>query len=88
VSIYRTSKQVPLAIETARDITIFHPATTEAKLAQEFLASLKPEELASDFEAEARKELEEGMTKSPAPTPEPSPEPESTKPETKKKKKP
>ena len=88
VSVYRASNQVPLAIETARDITVLHPATTEAKLAQEFLASLKPEELASDFEAEARKELEEGMTKSPAPTPEPSPEPESTKPETKKKKKP
>ena len=69
VSIYRTSNQVPLAIEAARDITVLHPATTEAKLAQEFLASLKPEELASDFEAEARKELEEGMTKSPTPTP-------------------
>jgi hypothetical protein len=88
VSVYRTSNQIPLAIETARDIIVLHPSTTEAKLSQEFLASLKPEELASDFEADARKELEEGMTKSPAPTPEPSPEPESTKPETKKNKKP
>ncbi len=87
VSVYRVSKQLPLAIETSRDITVLYPDTTEAKLSQEFLASLKPEELASDFEAEARKELEEGMKESPAPTPEPSPEPESTKPETKKKKK-
>ncbi|MEN9470608.1 MAG: hypothetical protein RL630_2341 [Verrucomicrobiota bacterium] len=87
VSVYRASNQLPLAIETARDITVLYPATTEAKLAQEFLASLKPEELASDFEAEARKELEEGMKESPAPTPDLSPEPESTKPETKKKKK-
>ena len=87
VGVYRMSNNMPLAIETARDITVLHPATTEAKLAQEFLASLKPEELAGDYEAEARKELAEGMTKSQAPTPEPSPEPESTKTETKKKEK-
>ncbi len=56
-SVYRTSDQLPLAIETSRDIVILHPATTEAKLAQDFLATLKPEELSTDFEAEARKEL-------------------------------
>jgi hypothetical protein len=87
VGVYRSSNNMPLAIETARDIAVLHPLTTEAKLAQEFLASLKPEELASDFEAEARKELAEGMSKSPAPTAEPSPEPESKKTETTKQKK-
>ena len=47
---------------------------------EEFLASLKPEELASDFEAEGRKELEEGLAKkqaTPTTTPEPEPSPES-----------
>ena len=91
VSIYRASGQLPLAIETSRDIVILHPATTEAKLAQDFLATLKPEELATDFEAEARKKLEEGLDKSPAPTPEPTqeptPSPDSQKPAKKKSKK-
>ena len=80
VGVYRASNQLPLAIETSRDIDILYPATTEAKLAQDFLATLKPDQLATDFEAEARKELEEGMTKSPASTPEPTPEPDSQKP--------
>lgn len=90
VSIYRTSGQLPLAIETSRDIVKLHPATTEAKLAQDFLSTLKPEELATDFEAEARKKLEEGMNKSPAPTPEPTPthETDSQKPAKTKSKKP
>jgi hypothetical protein len=74
VGVYRTSNQLALAIETSRDIVILHPTSPEAKLAQDFLATLKPEELVSDFEAESRKELEEGMAKSPAPTPEPPPE--------------
>ena len=87
VGIYRASSQIPLAIETSRDIVVLHPETAEAKLAQEFLATLKPEELASDFEAEARKEIEEGITKSPTPTPEPTPEPDSKKPSKKKSKK-
>ncbi len=87
VSVYLVSNQLPLAIETSRDIAVLYPATTEAKLAQDFLATLKPDQLTADFEAEARKELEEGMKESSAPTPEPSPEPESTKTETKKKKK-
>ena len=91
VSIYRASNQLPLAIETSRDIVTLHPATTEAKLAQDFLATLKPEELATDFEAEARKKLEEGLDKSPAPTPEPTqeptPSPDSQKPAKKKSKK-
>ena len=73
VGVYQISKQLPLAIETARDIWVLHPATTEAKLAKNFLDSLKPEELAIDFEAKARKELEEGMANSPAPTSEPTP---------------
>jgi hypothetical protein len=80
VGVYRASNQLPLAIETSRDIAVLYPATTEAKLAQDFLATLKPDQLATDFEAEARKEMQEGMTKSPAPTPEPTPEPDSQKP--------
>ncbi|MFM8982070.1 MAG: hypothetical protein ACKOLA_04030 [Spartobacteria bacterium] len=80
VGVYRASDQLPLAIETSRDITVLYPATTEAKLAQDFLATLKTEQLATDFEAEARKELQEGIAKSPAPTPEPTPEPDSQKP--------
>ena len=80
VGVYRASSQLPLAIETSRDIAILYPATTEAKLAQDFLATLKPDQLATDFEAEARKEIQEGMTKSPASTPEPTPEPDSQKP--------
>ena len=88
VGVYRASNQLPLAIETSRDIAVLYPATTEAKLAQDFLATLKPDQLATDFEAEARKELEEGMTKSPASTPEPTPEPDSQKPAKTKSKKP
>lgn len=87
VSVYRTSNQLPLAIETSRDISILYPATGEAKLAQQFLTSLKPEELASDFEAEARKELAEGTVTPPEAEPEPTPQPESTKPEPRKRKK-
>ena len=88
VGVYRASNQLPLAIETSRDIAVLYPATTEAKLAQDFLATLKPEELATDFETEARKEMQEGMTKSPAPTPEPTPEPDSQNPAKTKSKKP
>ncbi len=67
VGVYRASKQLPLAIEAARDIRVLHPATTESKLAEEFLASLKPEELASDFEAKARQELLVGASESTPP---------------------
>ncbi len=88
VGVYRASNQLPLAIETSRDIAVLYPATTEAKLAQDFLATLNADQRASDFEAEARKELEEGMTNSPAPTPEPTPEPDSQKPAKTKSKKP
>ncbi|MFM8365461.1 MAG: hypothetical protein ACKOAS_09955 [Verrucomicrobiota bacterium] len=78
--------QTALAIELARDITTLHPDTAEAKLAQEYLDGLPPEDLASDFEAQARKDMEDGITESPAtssapaadkseapPAPEPSP---------------
>jgi hypothetical protein len=58
--------QNSLAIETARDIAALHPDTPEARQAGEFLDSLTPELLASDLEAEARKELEEGLSDSPA----------------------
>lgn len=66
VEIYRASNQIPLAIETSRDIVILHPETPEAGMADQFLTSLKPEELATDFEAEARKELEDGISRQPA----------------------
>jgi hypothetical protein len=85
--IYRLSNQTNLAIETARDIVTLYPDSPEATPAKQYLASLKPEELASDFEAEARKELQEGMTKSPDPTPEPTPKPASNKTSKKKSKK-
>lgn len=56
VGIYRLTNQPPLAIETARDIIALQPKRVEARLAEQYLASLKPEELESDFEAEARRE--------------------------------
>ena len=89
VGIYRASNQIPLAIETSRDIVVLHPDTPEARLAKEFLASLKPEELAADFEAEARKELQDGISQQPAPaqaaeTPPEKPTEDSEKPKKKK----
>jgi hypothetical protein len=79
--------QTDLAIETSRDIAALYPATPEAKLAADYLASLTPEQLAVDFEAEARKELQEtGSTHAAkpsepqsSPTEEPAPEKKSTK---------
>ncbi len=87
--IYRLSNQTNLAIETARDIVTLYPDSPEATPAKQYLASLKPEELASDFEAEARKELQEGLAKNPTssatPSPEPSPESKATPKKSKKK---
>lgn len=57
--------QTALAIELARDLTILHPDTPEAKLAQEYLDGLPPEDLASDFEAQARKDMQDGISESP-----------------------
>jgi hypothetical protein len=82
IGIYRTSGEERLAIETSRDILAFYPKTPEAERARTYLASLKPEQLRADSEAEARKELGEGY-----PLEEPSPE-EPTKPAKEKKKKP
>lgn len=67
VGVYRIANQTPLAIETARDIIALHPGTSESKTAEKFLASLKPEDLASDFEAEAREEAlsNQGETQQP-----------------------
>ncbi|MCX6964841.1 MAG: hypothetical protein NTW41_05760 [Verrucomicrobia bacterium] len=82
--IYRISNQTNLTVETARDIVTLYPETAEAAPAKQYLASLKPEEIAGDFEAEARKEIQEGLAKSEAapvtatPTPEPSPESKDT----------
>ena len=59
IGIYRTSGEERLAIETSRDIHTFYPKTQEAELARAYLASLKPEQLRADSEAEARKEMPE-----------------------------
>jgi hypothetical protein len=75
VTVYQTTGELPLAIETARDITILYPETSEAKRAEAFLDSLKPEDLESDFEAQAREKLKETGKSSPAPTPETVPTP-------------
>ena len=90
VGIYRTSGEDQLAIETSRDILAFYPATPEAELARTYLASLKPEQLAVDWEIEAKKELQAGTapTQTP-PAAEPSTSPQQTpKPAKEKKKKP
>ena len=79
--------QTGLAIETARDIIKLHPDTSEAKLAQQFLDTLPPEQLASDFETEARQDLQDGISESPAPAATPAPS-ESTESEKTPKKKP
>jgi len=77
--------QTELAIETSRDIAALYPATPEAKLAADYLASLTPEQLAVDFEAEARKELQEtSSTHAAEPEPSPSEEPAPEKSPTKK----
>ena len=81
------NSQFALAVETSRDIAALYPATPEAKLATEFLAKLTPEQLAVDFEAEARKELLETGAASPSETT-PTPAPEESKTETKPAKKP
>jgi hypothetical protein len=90
VGIYRTSDETQLAIETSRDILTFYPATPEAEQARTYLASLKPDQLAVDWETEAKKELQAGTAPSQAPpTAEPSPSPQQTpKPAKEKKKKP
>ena len=80
VGIYKLTQQIPLAIETARDIIALQPKRVEARLAEQYLATLKPEELASDFEAEARREQLEKISGTE--------EPASTKPVPKKENKP
>lgn len=88
VGIYRASDEEQLAIETSRDILAFYPATPEAEQARTYLASLKPEQLALDWETEAKKELQAGTAPSQAP-PDSEPSPKQTpKPAKEKKKKP
>jgi hypothetical protein len=77
-----------LAIEASRDILAFYPTTPEASHAKTYLASLSPEKLATDWEAEGKEEIREDTSQKP-PAPEPSPTPEeSPKPAKEKKKKP
>jgi hypothetical protein len=88
VGIYQLCGDQQLAIETSRDIVAFYPATPEASQAKDYLASLTPEKLATDWEAEGKKEIHEDTSQKP-PAPEASPTPEeSPKPAKVKKKKP
>lgn len=83
IGIYRASGEERLAIETSRDILAFYPKTPEAEQAQTYLASLKPEQLAADPEAEARKEMPESPSTESSPPPQ-----KGAKPAKEKKKKP
>lgn len=83
IGIYRTSGEELLAIETSRDILVFYPKTPEAERARTYLASLKPEQLAADPEAEARKEMPESPPTESSPPPQ-----KAAKPAKEKKKKP
>ena len=83
IGIYRTSGEERLAIETSRDIHTFYPKTQEAEQARAYLASLKPEQLRADSEAEARKEMPESPPNEASPPPQ-----KAAKPAKEKKKKP
>lgn len=54
VDLYRFVGDTPLALETARDILAFYPATPAAEKNREFLAQLTPEQTQQDYEKEAR----------------------------------
>jgi hypothetical protein len=54
IGIYQLTSETPLAVETARDILVLHPATGYAKLAQDYLASLPESARKQDFEKDAR----------------------------------
>jgi len=89
VGVYELCGEAHLAIETCRDILAFYPETHAATQAKTHLASLKPGQLAADWESEARQELlQEGhasdSSTNPAPTASPQ---ESNKPAKEKKKK-
>lgn len=90
IGIYRASGVERLAIETSRDILAFYPKTPEAEQARTYLASLKPEQLAADPEAEAKQEmLESPPSDQGLPPSESSPPPQkAAKPAKEKKKKP
>ena len=83
IGIYRASGEERLAIETSRDIHILYPKTQEAERARAYLASLKPEQLRADSEAEARKEMPESPPNEASPPPQ-----KAAKPAKEKKKKP
>ncbi|MEI8293271.1 MAG: hypothetical protein WCG66_04665 [bacterium] len=77
-----------LAMETCRDIVTLYPETPEANLASTYLNALSPEQLAVNFEAQARKEIvENGNSVPPTPAPTPAESPATRKePKTKRKK--
>ena len=55
--IYRACGEIPLAIETSRDITTLYPDSSYAAKATEFLSKLPPEQTAMDKEKEGRESL-------------------------------
>ena len=57
VDIYRASGEIPLAMETSRDITTLYPDSPYASKAKEFLSQLTPEQTAMDKEKEGREAL-------------------------------
>ncbi len=57
VDIYRASGEIPLAIETSRDITTLYPDSPYATKVNEFLSQLTPEQTAMDKEKEGRETL-------------------------------
>ena len=79
VGIYKTCDKESLAVETSRDILTFYPETQEATQAKAYLSSLKPEQLAADWESEAKKEIQQEDTPGNSATPTPSPSPQEPK---------
>lgn len=73
VEIYRESAEIPLAIETCRDITALYPDTAYASKAKGFLTQQKPEQIAVDKEKEAKEALTQ-----PSSTPQPTASPSTT----------
>mgnify|MGYP006285274547 CR=1 FL=1 len=79
VDIYRTCGEIPLAIETSRDITTLYPDSPYASKATEFLSKLTPEQAAMDKEKAGREALAMAVSK-PEPSPPTAPQNESPAP--------
>ncbi|HEY5792830.1 MAG TPA: hypothetical protein VIS74_05990 [Chthoniobacterales bacterium] len=55
-SVYQFTGQTELAVETCRDLLALYPATSSARLAQDFLNTLTDEQKQTDYEKEAKDE--------------------------------